>query len=163
MRGNPDGSPHRRALRARLLSLRYMDGFSLKDWRLAVLGVIKDKVMAGETPANPAAPASSALQRSVLSSYKSLVGSELIFSVAPRTRRPLVLAVAPRETFETAGTGRKAGTSSQEAIRRGHLFSRLHQRCRVGRGSPGHYFVSFNSHAWRGEIFSIKANRYTGG
>src|SRR4029077_4160677 len=36
----------------------------------------------------------------------------------------LVLATAPRETFERAGTGRKTGTSSREAIRRGHFFSR---------------------------------------
>src|SRR5437879_10688104 len=35
----------------------------------------------------------------------------------------LLFATAPRETFERAGTGRKTGTSSREAIRRGHLFS----------------------------------------
>ena len=35
---------------------------------------------------------------------------------------PVLLALAPRETFERAGIGRKAGTSPREAIRRGHCF-----------------------------------------
>jgi hypothetical protein len=47
--------PHRRALRARLLLLRYIDGI---DSRLALPTTFwgeGDKVMAGGTPANPAA------------------------------------------------------------------------------------------------------------
>ena len=35
------------------------------------------------------------------------------------------MATAPRETFEGTGTGRKAGASPREAIRRGHLISRV--------------------------------------
>jgi len=47
--------PHRRALRARLLLLRYIDGINSEFVLLAVLGDIGNKVMAGGTPANPAA------------------------------------------------------------------------------------------------------------
>ena len=54
---------------------------------------------------------------------------------------PLVLETAPRDTRKRAGTGRKAGTSTQEAIRRGHFFStdkptRLKRNyvCRSARG-----------------------------
>jgi hypothetical protein len=45
--------PHRRALRARLLLLRYVDGIS-REGSLATPGDRMDKVMAGGTPANPA-------------------------------------------------------------------------------------------------------------
>jgi 3-oxoacyl-[acyl-carrier protein] reductase len=38
----------------------------------------------------------------------------------------VLLVTAPRDTFERAGIGRKAGTSTQEAICRGHLFSKGH-------------------------------------
>ena len=50
------------------------------------------------------------------------VGGELTFGACGLLWTLLLLALAPRETFEGAGTGRKAGTSPQEAIRRGHLF-----------------------------------------
>src|SRR5260221_12447398 len=50
------------------------------------------------------------------------------FRACVRIEPPLVLATAPRETFERAGTCRKAGTSSREAIRRGHFFSRRGER-----------------------------------
>src|SRR5258708_19124257 len=49
------------------------------------------------------------------------------FRACVRIGPPLLLATAPRETFERAGTCRKAGTSSREAIRRGHFFSRRGQ------------------------------------
>jgi hypothetical protein len=46
--------PHRRALRARLLPFRYMDGPYLKiNFSSRRLGVEGNKVMAGRTPANP--------------------------------------------------------------------------------------------------------------
>jgi hypothetical protein len=46
---------HRRALRARLLFLRYIDGLVLnKTFSSRRLGVAWDKVMAAGTPANPA-------------------------------------------------------------------------------------------------------------
>src|ERR1700694_4618880 len=45
----------RRALRARLLSFRYIDGVGLERPCLAAIESDKDKVMAGGTPANPAA------------------------------------------------------------------------------------------------------------
>jgi hypothetical protein len=45
---------HRRALRARLLSFRYKDGLVKKRALLATIERDKNKVMAGETPANPA-------------------------------------------------------------------------------------------------------------
>jgi hypothetical protein len=46
---------HRRALRARLLSFRYIDGiYSGLDFSPLRLGVEENKVMAGGTPANPA-------------------------------------------------------------------------------------------------------------
>ncbi len=46
---------HRRALRARLLSFRYIDGTYLRiNFYSPCSGVIRDKVMAGGTPANPA-------------------------------------------------------------------------------------------------------------
>jgi hypothetical protein len=44
---------HRRALRARLLLLRYIDGIVLEALP-ATIGGYQGKVMAGETPANPA-------------------------------------------------------------------------------------------------------------
>ena len=44
------------------------------------------------------------------------------FRPCARKRATLVFATAPRETFERVGTGRKAGTSAQEAIRRGHFI-----------------------------------------
>ena len=45
---------HRRALRARLLSFRYIDGIDL-DWvLLATLEMVRDKVTAGLNPAGPA-------------------------------------------------------------------------------------------------------------
>ncbi len=48
--------PHRRALRARLLSFRYTDGLCLTiSFSTRRLGVGENKVMAGGTPANPAA------------------------------------------------------------------------------------------------------------
>jgi hypothetical protein len=46
--------PHRRALRARLLLLRYIDGINSEFDLHTEHGVIGDKVMAGGTPANPA-------------------------------------------------------------------------------------------------------------
>src|ERR1035437_8346754 len=56
MRGNPDVPSHRRALRARLLSFRYVDGInSGLDSPPRRFGVDENKVMAGGTPANPAA------------------------------------------------------------------------------------------------------------
>lgn len=58
--------------------------------------------------------------------YASLVGSELTFGYCKRERSPLLLVTAPRDTYERAGTGRKAGTSTQVAIRRGHFFSPAH-------------------------------------
>src|SRR5258708_37639069 len=51
------------------------------------------------------------------------------FRACVRIGPPLLLATAPRETFERAGTCRKAGTSSREAIRRGHFFSRRGEKC----------------------------------
>ena len=46
---------HRRALRARLLSFRYMDGLCFRRvFSAPRMAVIKCKVMAGGTPANPA-------------------------------------------------------------------------------------------------------------
>ena len=45
--------PHRRALRARLLLLRYIDGIVLEILPVTIAGD-QDKVMAGGTPANPA-------------------------------------------------------------------------------------------------------------
>jgi len=56
-----------------------------------------------------------------LPGYNSLVGGELTFGLALPAAPPLLLATAPRETFERAGTGRKASTGPREAIRRGHL------------------------------------------
>jgi hypothetical protein len=47
---------HRRALRARLLSFRYIDGIFLEVLH-AARGFWQYKVMAGGTPANPATPA----------------------------------------------------------------------------------------------------------
>ena len=46
--------PHRRALRARLLLLRYIDGINSGLVLRAAIGNVGNKVMAGETPANPA-------------------------------------------------------------------------------------------------------------
>jgi hypothetical protein len=45
-RGDPSGRE--------LLSLRYIDGICFRRSLLAALGVVKNKVMAGGTPANPA-------------------------------------------------------------------------------------------------------------
>jgi hypothetical protein len=45
---------HRRALRARLLAFRYIDGLCLRKFLLAKFGSDPHKVMAGGTPANPA-------------------------------------------------------------------------------------------------------------
>jgi len=45
---------HRRALRARLLSFRYIDGIVWINFSTPRFGVSGDKVMAGGTPANPA-------------------------------------------------------------------------------------------------------------
>jgi hypothetical protein len=45
---------HRRALRARLLSFRYIDGVFLEEFLIAMIESVRDKVMAGGTPANPA-------------------------------------------------------------------------------------------------------------
>jgi hypothetical protein len=48
---------HRRALRARLLSFRQIDGIYLRiGFSMRRTGVEEDKVMAGGTPANPAQP-----------------------------------------------------------------------------------------------------------
>jgi hypothetical protein len=46
---------HRRALRARLLSFRLLDGLCLDEFLHATIGSVRDKVMAPEIPANPAA------------------------------------------------------------------------------------------------------------
>src|SRR5579859_1090611 len=58
----------------------------------------------------------------ICAGYFFRVGGELTFGPCALSRALLLLATAPRETFEGAGTGRKAGTSPQEAIRRGHFF-----------------------------------------
>jgi hypothetical protein len=46
---------HRRALRARLLSFRHIDGIYLEILARPRLASPEDKAMAGGTPANPAA------------------------------------------------------------------------------------------------------------
>src|SRR5216684_8436056 len=64
--------------------------------------------------------------------YGSWLGGELTFGACAPIRSTLVLATAPRETFKRAGTGRKAGTSLREAIRRGHFYLRGAHTLRMG-------------------------------
>jgi hypothetical protein len=95
---------HRRALRARLLLIRLLMGHIQNCFSPRRLVIEIDKVMAGETPANPAAPATTrdafdSCYGTVVSVKVILVGPPLFVTVKEPVNLELLLRVKSAENL----------------------------------------------------------------